>query len=31
MNEGTWTKVLEWEEVIGEGAPKLVSIRLYVL
>ncbi|KAL7479949.1 hypothetical protein ACHAW6_005664 [Cyclotella cf. meneghiniana] len=23
MNEGTWTKVLEWEEVIGEGQPKL--------
>lgn len=25
MNEGTWAKVLEWEEVIGEGPPKLVS------
>lgn len=26
MNEGTWKKILEWEEVIGEeGAPKLVS------
>ena len=26
MNEGTWEKILEWEEVIGEeGPPKLVS------
>ena len=37
MNEGTWAKVLEWEEVIGEGTPKLVrfdyieyTLSLYV-
>ena len=27
MNEGTWAKVLEWEEVIGEGTPKLVRFE----
>ena len=27
MNEGTWAKVLEWEDVIGEGTPKLVRFE----